>query len=150
MKLRASVLFLLIAASIVTIHIDLVRAQADRREAIAVPVAGRDLVLAEMRTMLSSVEGIVAGLAQKDMQRVAAAARASGMATAADLAPGVQERLPMEFKQLGMSVHKGFDALATAVEDGAPVESVLTRLAGQLSACVACHERYRLTIGKGQ
>lgn len=121
-------------------------AGAQDRQTIEVPPEGRELVLAEMRTMLSSVAGIVGGLAENDMASVAAAARASGAAAAVDMAPELSRRLPVEFKQLGMSVHNGFDDLAAAAKSGATRAEVLEQLRTQLGACVACHETYRLAV----
>jgi hypothetical protein len=80
---------------------------SDGRQAIALSPPERDLVLAEMRGMLTSVQAIVAGLAAHDMKPVAAAARASGMAAAADATPGLLAKLPLAFKDLGFSVHRG-------------------------------------------
>lgn len=131
-------------AMLIAAALGLGAARADDRLAIEVPPEGRDLVLDEMRTMLASVRGIVAGLAENDMARVAEAARASGTATAVDLAPELRQRLPAEFKQLGISVHEAFDELADLAESGASTHAVLTRLRAQLDSCVACHATFRL------
>ncbi len=117
---------------------------ADGRRAIVLPPASRDRVLSEMRGMLASVEGVLTGLAEKDMKGVAQAARASGLAVAVDMSPQLMAALPLEFKQLGMAVHKSFDELAAAAETGAPTSEILSRLGAQLSSCVACHASYRL------
>ena len=117
---------------------------SDGRQAIALSPPERDLVLAEMRGMLSSVQGIVAGLAARDMKPVAAAAQASGMAAAADATPGLLAKLPLAFKDLGFSVHRGFDGLAQAIQQGASADQALARLDAQLRSCVACHAAYRL------
>ncbi len=123
---------------------------SDGRLAIELPTAGRDLVLTEMRAMLKSVEGVVAGAAARDMKQVAVAARASGMAAAVDMSPQLMAALPLEFKQLGLSVHKGFDELAAAAEQGVSPSEVLSQLGTQLGACVACHAAYRLAPGSAQ
>lgn len=117
---------------------------ADGRQAIVLPAAGRDLVLTEMRAMLSSVQGVIAGATENDMKKVTDAARASGMAAAVDMSPQLMAALPLEFKQLGMSVHSGFDEIAAAAAQGTPANEMLSRLAAQLNACVACHASYRL------
>ncbi len=109
--------------------------------------AGREAVLTEMRVMLESIRGVVDGLDRADMKQVAQAARASGTAAAADLAPELRDRLPLPFKELGMSVHRGFDDLATAADAGVSSREVLSRLSAQLASCVACHASYRLTAG---
>jgi hypothetical protein len=78
------------------------------------------------------------------MKPVAQAARASGVAAAADVDPALMAKLPLEFKQLGLSVHKRFDEIATAADSGASLEQLLASLSTPLSACVACHAGYRL------
>ena len=117
----------------------------DGRQAILLSPAERDLVLGEMRAMLGSVHGIVQGVHANDLAKVAAAARASGMAAAADVNPALMAKLPLEFKELGMSVHRGFDDLAMAVDRGAADrDEALRRLGAQLGACVGCHAAYRI------
>ncbi len=71
-------------------------------------------------------------------------AGASSVAAAADVNPALMVKLPLEFKQLGLSVHKRFDKIATAADSGASREQLLASLSTQLSACVACHASYRL------
>lgn len=122
---------------------------ADGRQAVVLPPASRDRVLSEMRTMLASVQGVLTGLAENDMKGVAQAARASGMAAAVDMSPQLMAALPLEFKQLGMGVHRSFDKLAAAAEAGASRNEILSRLGTQLSFCVACHASYRLVIPDG-
>ena len=117
----------------------------DGRRAILLSPAERDLVLGEMRAMLGSVQGIMQGVNANDLRQAAAAARASGMQAAVDINPALMAKLPLEFKQLGMSVHHGFDDLAAAVEKGvADRDDVLRRVGTQLSACVGCHAAYRI------
>jgi len=117
---------------------------ADGRRAIQLAPAERDLVLGEMRAMLSSVQGVVQGVQAHDPKQVAAAARASGMSAAVDLSPGLMAKLPLDFKNLGMSVHRGFDDLAQTAEKGASGDALLNALGKQLAACVGCHASYRL------
>lgn len=121
----------------------------DGRRAILLNPAGRDLVLGEMRAMLGSVQGVVQGVRTNDLGKAASAARASGMA-AVDLDPGHMARLPLEFKRLGMRVHRGFDDLAAAVDNGATGNDALARLAVQLVSCVACHASFRIDAGSGR
>ncbi len=97
-----------------------------------------------MRGMLGTVQGMVNGVKAGDLKQVAQAARASGMAAAADVNPALMAKLPLEFKQLGLSVHKRFDEIAAEADSGASGEKVLATLSTQLSACVACHAGYRI------
>jgi hypothetical protein len=116
----------------------------DGRTAVLLAPDERDLVLAEMRGMLGTVQGVIDGVNAGDMKRVAQAARASGMAAAADVNPALVAKLPLEFKELGFGLHRRFDELAAAADSGASREQVLGHLSTQLSTCVGCHAGYRI------
>lgn len=116
----------------------------DGRTAVLLSPDERNLVLAEMRGLLGSVQGIVDGVNAGDTKRVAQAARASGMAAAADVNPALMAKLPLEFKRLGLGLHRRFDDIATAADSGASRDQIMAALSTQLSACVSCHEGYRL------
>ena len=117
---------------------------SDGREAIVLNADEKDLVLAEMRTMLDSVQGVVDGIANKDMKRVAQSARQSGSAAAAQVPASLMAKLPLTFKQLGHSAHSGFDEIVVGAESGEPEDMLLGRLGERLKNCVACHATYRL------
>ncbi|MDQ1362300.1 MAG: hypothetical protein QG652_160 [Pseudomonadota bacterium] len=141
-------LWLVTAAVLVTLF---VRGQtapsSDGRRAIMLAPAERDLVLAEMRNMLGSVQGILHAVNADDMPKVITYARASGMQAAADINPGLMAKLPLEFKQLGLGVHNGFDNLALIIEQNqADREEIMQRLAVQLDSCVQCHASYRIEV----
>ena len=104
------------------------RVAPDGRTAVLLASDERNLVLTEMRGMLETVQVVVDGVKTGDMKQVAA----------------LMAKLPLEFKQLGLSVHKRFDEIATAAGSGASREQLLASLSTQLSACVACHGSYRL------
>ena len=116
----------------------------DARQRLALGPAERDKVLAEMRGLLGSVSAVVQGLAAGDSARAEAAARASGMAVAVDVDPRLMQRLPPEFRRLGMQTHKGFDGLADRIKAGAAREQVLGALGALTANCVACHAAWRL------
>jgi cytochrome c556 len=102
----------------------------------------RNDVLKEMRGMLASLQGIQAGLAAHDMGKVASAAKAGGMAEAAD--PALEAKLPAPWKNLATAVHTGFDEVAKAAGSGAKADSIAAKLSAGLESCVACHAAYRL------
>ena len=116
----------------------------DGRQAIMLNPDEKDLILAEMRTMLASVQGVVEGIANEDMKQVALAARQSGSATAAQVPAGLMAKLPLGFKQLGHDAHLGFDEITVGAENDEPGELLLVRLGERLNNCVACHATYRL------
>lgn len=116
----------------------------DNRTAIVLKAGERELVLSEMRGLLATTQGIVEGLNQNDMKRVAQAAQASGMAAAADVNPALMAKLPLPFKSLGMSVHHDMDDIAKAAADGKPAAELQKQLANTLAKCVACHSAWQL------
>lgn len=122
-------------------------AGTDGRTAVLLQSAERDLVLTEMRGMLSSTQGILEGANQGDVKRIIQASRAAGMSAAADVNPALMAKLPLEFKTLGMSVHHDMDEIAKAAEGGAPMPEILKMTSSTLTKCVACHSAWQLKVG---
>lgn len=120
----------------------------DNRTAVILKPAERDLVLGEMRMLLQGTQGILAAVNANDLPAAAKAARAVGMASAVDINPALMAKLPLEFKQLGMSVHQSMDDLAAAAEAGQPASTVTTMLADTLARCVNCHAAWQLQAEK--
>lgn len=118
----------------------------DARTAIILAPSERELILNEMRMLLKAVHGVVAGLSGSEMDRKAieAAARAAGMTMAADAGPAVMMKLPLPFKQMGMSIHRDMDALADAVAGEATPQQLLGRLSSMTARCTACHDMFQL------
>src|SRR5574337_146033 len=116
----------------------------DMRQRLALASIHRDMILTEMRQMLVSVGGIVQGLAADDLPAAEKAARASGMAVAADTDPQIKTLLPQQFLELGMQTHMGFDKLADQMKAGGSHTDILRGLAKLTGNCVACHATYRL------
>lgn len=123
-------------------------AGTDGRTAIVLHAGERDLVLSEMRGLLIATQQVLEGANQGDMQRVSQAASKAGMAGAADVNPALMAKLPIEFKQLGMSVHKEMDDIAKAAAEGKPVKDILSMASNTLAKCVACHDAWQIKAGE--
>ncbi|TAJ07963.1 MAG: hypothetical protein EPO61_10970 [Nitrospirae bacterium] len=125
---------------------------ADGRTEISLAPSERDLVLGEMRDLLKAVHRVVtwAGGPNQtaDRQAVEQAARAAGMGMAADVNPSLMAKLPLAFKQMGMSVHKDFDGMADAIGQKEQPQQILQRLSSITARCTTCHDLYRLPGGK--
>lgn len=119
-------------------------AGTDNRTAVVLATGERALILSEMRGLLAGTYNILEGINHNDLKQVAQAARAIGMASAADVNPALMAKLPMAFKQLGLSVHHDMDDLAQAAESGKPPAELQTMLTNTLSKCVACHASWQL------
>src|SRR4030067_3142554 len=78
-------------------------AGTDGRTAVVLLPGERDLVLHERRGLLAATQQILKGANQGDRQRIITAARAAGMAGAADVNPSLMAKLPIQVQQTGMS-----------------------------------------------
>jgi len=123
---------------------------SDERTAIVLQTAERDLVLSEMRGLLVAVQGVLEGTNQGDSQHISKSAHSAGKAAAADVNPALMAKLPLAFKQLGMSVHQDMDDIAQAAEDGKGSGEILTMVANTLNKCIACHSAWQVKSVEAQ
>ena len=119
---------------------------SDGRIAVMLRGPERDLVLTEMRGMLMAVRAISEGLAENRLADIIQAARDGGSSAMGGVPMSLMAKLPLEFKGMGMAMHKGFDELAAAAERGEATDKLLVRLTGQLNQCVGCHQGYRIDM----
>ena len=108
--------------------------------------AERDLVLAEMRAFLLSVQQVTRGVAENDMGRVSEYARKVGRAAQADVPASLMAKLPLGFKNIGLNTHQAFDKLALDAEAFGDGQQVLSSLNALMNNCVACHATYRIDV----
>lgn len=124
----------------------------DGRTAILLSEGERDLILEEMRDLLKAVRGIVQGLGDADpvegRKLAEQAARSGGMGMAADVNPALMLKLPVVFKQMGMTVHRDLDNLGDQIAQGAGIQDILNDLSALMTRCVSCHDTFRLTAGE--
>lgn len=125
-------------------HPEAARPLSDGRDAIPLSDAERSLVLAEMRLMLESTEGVVAGLASNDMRAVEQAAARSGLGASGTVDQAMHASLPEAFVHMGAAAHGGFDDIALLAREGAGVDAVTMRLSQTLSQCTSCHAAFRV------
>jgi hypothetical protein len=120
-----------------------------RTEIVLAPVE-RDLVLREMRDLLKAVHGVVTGVSDpaQGMKEAERSARAAGMTMAADVDPALMAKLPLPFKQMGMSVHQDMDRLADAIVQKETSAQILARVSSITARCTTCHDLYRFSIAR--
>ncbi len=123
------------------------RPGADKRMEIVLAPVERDQILSEMRVLLKAVHGVVTGLSGSDTDMKAAeqAARDAGTKMAADTSPAIMAKLPLPFKQMGMSIHQDMDALADAIIQKETPQQILQRLSSMTARCTTCHDLYRFS-----
>lgn len=119
---------------------------SDHRTEILLAPSERDQILGEMRLLLKAMHGVVTGLSatEGDLKAVEEAARAAGMGMAADVNPALMTKLPLAFKQMGMSVHQDMDKLADAAGQRETTAQLLGRLSSITARCTTCHDLFRL------
>ena len=124
----------------------------DGRMQILLAPAERDLILGEMRMLLKAVHGVVTGLAGQDPEadrtQIEQAARSVGMAMAEDVNPTLMAKLPLPFKQMGMSIHRDMDALADGIAQKETSQQILERLSSMMARCTTCHDLYRFGVDR--
>ena len=106
----------------------------------------RNLVLAEMRAFLSSIQKINQGLSENNMELVTEHARNSGKAAQTGMPGTLVGKLPLKFKKLGGDTHAKFDQLAMDADDMGDRDHVLEQLSTLMKNCVTCHATYRISI----
>lgn len=122
---------------------------SDGRTEILLSSSERDLVLTQMRQFLQAIQAVLADLGTNEspqqFKAAEAAARRVGMSSDEDINPALVAKIPLAFKQMGMSVHHEFDRLANGIAQGETAPQILRRLSTITSQCTACHELYRLS-----
>ena len=123
--------------------------QVDGRSAIWLNASERHAVLTEMRQFLSGIQTMSEALGREDLDTVARTAKQLGIGATRNMPPGLMEKLPPEFRQLGMSVHRDFDQIALDAQSLGDPRHSLQQLGRTLAKCVACHGAYQLRVGSG-
>jgi hypothetical protein len=149
LSIAALLLWVMLVAALAILFVKgMTKPGADGRTEIALAASERDQVLGEMRDLLKAVHGVIAWAGgpdqEADRQSAEQAARKAGMGMAADVNPSLMAKLPLPFKQMGMSVHKDFDGLADAIAQKETPQQILRRLSSITARCTTCHDLYRL------
>ena len=139
-------LILLVAMSYKFIIVGSVIPSDDGRQLLVLEPSERNFVLAEMRTFLSSVQAITAGISKEDMTQVAEAAQMVGNQAQKAMPGSLIGKLPLAFKKLGGDTHNKFDELALNAEQFGDPDHSLRQLTELLNNCVACHSLYKIDV----
>ena len=105
---------------------------ADNRVILTLSPDERVMILEEMRLFLDGVGIMTGALGKQDMQATAAAARGMGMKMVHEVPPALRAKLPMEFRQLGFSVHRDFDQIAMDADSLKDVSHTLNQMSATL------------------
>ncbi len=119
----------------------------DGRTGIVLQDGERDFVLTEMRDLLTSINGIMTSLAKDDYPAAAEWARKVGLkghSTIESQNPAIMAKLPIGFKQMGMSLHKDFDEVADMIDKKMSQKEIMGRMGETTSKCISCHSTFKL------
>jgi len=126
-------------------------ASSDGRIAVHVNAAEKDLILREMRMLLTSLNEVTTYVAGENYGEAAKSAAKVGtaMENAAEAGhPALIAKLPMELKRLGFATHEDMDQLSALLMNGSSQREVLSKMSETTSKCVACHSVYRLEAAR--
>jgi len=122
---------------------------SDNRLALRLTVNERDALLLEMRTWLSSSQGVLDAAVRNDMDEVARIAKISGMAAEAETPGSLFRKLPLGMKTLGFATRANFDEIAVMAETNKDKDEVIAKLSLTMKNCIACHAVYRFSLEDG-
>ncbi len=125
--------------------------EGDGRTVVALTPPEKAYVLDQMRQFVESIQNVAAGLADEDRARAAEAAAARGFKRNANdpsFPPALGNKLPVEWKQFGGGVRKGFDTLGQGISEKQDTGQSLRQLGELMKNCVGCHASYRIVEAK--
>jgi len=100
--------------------------------------------LSEMRQMLTSIQGIISGIAENNPEKIINAARYSGNRMARATPKSIKEKTPVAFKEIGGPTHMMFEELVVRAETD-DMET-LTEFTGELmKQCLSCHSLFKVS-----
>lgn len=116
----------------------------DKRAVITLSAEQRDAFLAEMRGLLTGMQGIMDAASKMDVAKIRGVAKGAGIASVASQDSTYQEQLPQEFRKLEAETRAQFDALSEAVRGFTARDTTLAYLARISQGCVTCHGKFKL------
>ena len=116
----------------------------DHRAVLELTAVERATILDEMHLFLSGVGELTGALGREDMPAAAKAARAMGLVMSHEVPQALREKLPLDFRQRGSSVHRDFDQIAMDADSLGDVSHSLNQLSTTLQKCAACHAIYQI------
>jgi cytochrome c556 len=144
--LLADLLFLLAAVGLSCSKADPM-ADIDSRKPIKLTAEQRNYFLSEMREMMFSLNGSLAGIYSGQKGIAVESARRSGSSNINNIGdvPGdLNERLPLEFKNFRAATHVNFDELAEMLENKKDNREIMGKLTSLTGNCASCHAMYRI------
>jgi len=116
----------------------------DGRTSVVLTKDERDLILAEMRAFLVSVQGVSQAISEHNMGTVAELAHQAGMAAEEGTPGSLLQKIPLAMKKMGFSTREQFDGIAETARTTKDVTVARQQLDTLMQTCIACHAIYKL------
>jgi hypothetical protein len=99
--------------------------------------------LSEMRQMLKSIQGVIAGIGEEDRELIITSARHSGNRMARETPESIQKKTPQSFKDIGGPTHMMFEELVIRAETD-DMNTLTSFTAELMKQCLACHAMFKV------
>lgn len=116
---------------------------ADKRISLNLTKAEEVGFLSEMRQMLSSIQGILAGIGENNRELIISSARYSGNRMARATPESIKQKTPQSFKDIGGPTHMMFEELVIRAEDD-DMETLTLFTSKLMKQCLACHAMFKV------
>ena len=115
----------------------------DKRISLGLSESEKVVFLREMRQMLTSIQGIIFGIGENNVQKIIQAARYSGNRMSRATPKSVKLKLPKSFQEIGGPTHMMFEELVIRAEAD-DMESLTLFTAEIMQQCITCHEMFKV------
>ncbi|MCP4010232.1 MAG: hypothetical protein GY726_12055 [Proteobacteria bacterium] len=116
----------------------------DGRTSVVLNKDERNLILAEMRAFLVSVQGVSQAISENNMDKVAELAFKAGMAAEEGTPGSLMQKIPLAMKKMGFGTREQFDGIAQTARTTKDATVAREQLDTLMLTCIACHATYRL------
>ncbi len=116
----------------------------DGRTNVVLTKDERNLILAEMRAFLVSVQAISEAITAKDMDKVVTLTHKAGMAAEEGTPGSLLQKIPLSMKKMGFGVRGQFDEMSASAKETKDPAIARKQLDNLMNTCIACHSIYRL------
>jgi len=102
----------------------------------------KSVFLSEMRQMLTSIQGIIAGIGEGEREQIIKSARYSGNRMARETPDSIKKKTPQSFKDIGGPTHMMFEELVIRAETD-DMDTLASFTGELMKQCLACHARFK-------
>ena len=114
----------------------------DNRVNLGLTESERSEFLSEMRQMLGSIQGVIAGIGEGDRKLIIKSARYSGNRMARATPESIKKKTPQSFKEIGGPTHMMFEELVVRAETD-DMDTLASFTGELMKQCLACHTLFK-------